>query len=454
MANEPTNTTPPSTDAIAAAKNLLKEAAEEAENFATKVFGAEKTLEFFNNMGQNAATMLLKMTNSLLSIGSSISDLGVSFEELHNSQSNFIDMAGKQSLAAAAIVTSVVGIGNSFDGIGKNTAVVQSLSEQFTQLKSAGKLTTDALMGFGEVLKIPGIKQAGDGLGKLIENALKGADQFANLKNNYIEVMGASGGLGDAFSKSGSDLQGLNTIITRHGDYLEHVASETGNSTKAVTGYWSTLEAAIPGAANTQIRAVDEAGKSTGGLTAAMQLAAGTGQTYASVVEKMAKSVNAYGLDTEQAMAFTAQMKTVNDSLHLKMSMTEGFVNANIEAFKGLTNGGNNSINVLNGMYEAFRKTGLSAEQSVDAISNVTKSMANLNMGQKALMSAQSGGPGGIRGALQIEEQMDKGDVEGVLEKAKIFNEPFWRKVSFKKASDRGRWTSRVSIYGSATTSN
>lgn len=382
----------------------------------SKVSGDMSTIA---NIGTLIGDVFSKLTSSISNLGKTIDGIVSKFGNLSNAQSAITGEMNKQSIAAAGISQMVLGVGRSFEGLETKTKSIQSISEQFMQVQTTGKFAGDTLLKVANAFQMQGVvREAGESVFGFVQRAAQGADQFQKLKNSYLGVQGASGGLAATWNKSGNTLDGLNNVIKQQSLYLNDIGKATGNSTSEIANYWGQLATAIPGAADTQITAVDGSNKSVTGLVAAMRLASGAGQDFASVTNNLTTAWSAYGLEGKDALAFTAQIYEANDKLGLKLGTTQKFINDNVNSFRGITDHGNNAINVLNNMYEAFRKTGLSADESTTIISKMTTGIKELTIGQKALLSAQSGGPGGLRGAIQIEQQIRSGDIEGVLRKA------------------------------------
>ncbi len=370
------------------------------------------------NLGTLIADVFNRVTGNIGAVGGSIDSLMSKFTGVTKATADMTAETNKQSLAAGLLQQQVLGVGNAFDKLAGKAVGIQSISEQFSQVRASADFTTSALMKVGQALGIPNAGALGSNLADAVAKASEGADQFLKLKNAYVETQGASGGLSQALARSGTNFEDLNGMVTQHGVFLNNVAKETGNSTSQVGEYWKTLATAIPGAASAQVNALDGSGRSTTGLTAVMRLAAGSGQEYGSVITNLTNVWSAYNLESQQSLEYTSRIYEANDKLGLKMDTTQGFVAKNIEAFKGLSDKGDNAVDVLNNMYDAFRRTGLSANESVGLIGNMTAGLSKLTLGQKAFLSAQSGGPGGLRGGLQIEKQLRDGDIQGVLDKA------------------------------------
>ena len=332
-------------------------------------------------------------------------------------------MAGASTNAGAGFDLMATGIFGAteafavFSDQGKNIAGFEA---QLHSLGSATSIVTDRLKGLAISAGAPAYIIGGTS--KMLEdfaiNVAKSADAALKLQNGYLGMMGATGGLGAVFNEAGDSLQDLNAVMFKQNELISSIAGSTRTSMGEVSGYYKELGTAIPNSVNQQIEATDRSGKSYSTLQGAMTLATGTGRAVASVVTDMKTAWENYGLSGDKALEFTARASELNNKFGINLEYTEGFIKKNAEAFHLISQGGDNASASLNRLFESFKNTGLSAKDSTEMIGHMTGQMSKLTMGQKAFLSAQSGGPGGLRGALQIENQLRSGDVEGVLKKA------------------------------------
>jgi hypothetical protein len=74
--------------------------------------------------------------------------------------------------------------------------------------------------------------------------------------------------------------------------------------------------------------------------------------------------------------------------------------------------------NIMNNYSKALESTGVPGTQALDITKGMVTQLGNLNVAQKAFLSAQTGGAGGLRGAFQIEEEMSKNPA-AIMEKVR-----------------------------------
>src|SRR5271166_3703252 len=68
----------------------------------------------------------------------------------------------------------------------------------------------------------------------------------------------------------------------------------------------------------------------------------------------------------------------------------------------------------------ALEATGMSSQRAVTAAGSIIGAMGKMSMAQKSFLSSQTGGPGGLLGAVQIEKMLREGKTAEVAEKIQM----------------------------------
>ncbi len=366
---------------------------------------------------QNAKTAFDSLADTIANrVGGAIDIIITKFTGATNAQGKMIDSSTNAGLAIDALSVGLLGASKAFDVFNESSKGMVGFHDQIMTLGGAGKLAASSLQALGSAGGF--VAKAGGSLVGFVENMAKSADAALKLQNGYLAMMGTTGGLNAVFDEAGDGLQDLNSVMFKQNELISSIAGSTATSMGEVSGYFKLLGETIPNSTAKQIEATDSAGKSYNTLQGAMTLATGTARNVSAVVADMKVAWEAYGLSGDKALEFTSRMSELNNKFGINLEYTEGFVKKNAEAFHLIAQGGDNASESLNRLFTSFKSTGLSAKDSTEMIGHMTGQMAKLTMGQKAFLSAQSGGPGGLKGALQIENQLRSGDVEGVLKKA------------------------------------
>lgn len=367
--------------------------------------GAKTAIDALNNV-------VTGLANNLLNLTSKVTDL-------NKGQKDTVDLSKNVTAGFDAMTLEIFGASKAFDVFKEGTQQLQLFSDQISGLGDATSKVTGLLGGLAKAGGFTGStfgRLAGE-FGSFIGQMATGADNAIRLQQGYLSMMGASGGLGGVFQESGDHLSNLNGVMAKQMNLINDVAGATGASTKQVTGFYNTLGTAIPNSVSAQVSATTQAGEKMNQLQAAMSLAAGTGRSVESVISDMGTAWETYGLQGDEALQFTARMSDLSQKFGINLSYTEDLIKGNADSFKILSDNAVNVDKTFNRMFEAFTKTGLSAKQSTDIIKGMNASLTNLSLAEKGFLSARTGGPGGLRGAYQIENLIREGKTDEVMKK-------------------------------------
>lgn len=366
---------------------------------------------------QTAKTATEQLTTAVTNLAGSVSNLVQKFMGSNTTQKEGIDLTKSSADVMDVLSIGVLKASDAFALFSKNSEQAQTFTEQLHGLGTATSLVSDTLMKLATAGGASSsVLQGGAGVVKnFVEEMSKAADNALHLQQGYLAMAGATGTLGRAYEEAGPNLINLNDMMLKQRTLLDEVASATGASTKQTAAFYAELGTAIPDSVNKQVNATGQAGQSMNGLQAVMTVAAGTGRDVASVIKDLSTAYEDYNLTGERALEFTTRMSDLSNRFGINLSYTEGFLKQNADAFKLLGASGSDVDQTFNRMFTSFTSTGLSAKQSTDIIGGLTSQMAHLTVAQKAFLSAQSGGPGGLRGAYQIDNMLKDGKTDEVL---------------------------------------
>lgn len=276
----------------------------------------------------------------------------------------------------------------------------------------------------------------------LASSIITHADNLTRAQSAYVQMAASTGQLSDLWNAAGKDLQNLNTIMETQTQMIGDTIEATGLSAKQVEAYYAEL-GQVPGALNSIVSTTDKTGESTSMLTAAIQVATGTGRKYSDVIDDLKLAFKDYGLVGEDALKFSVRMSEVSTKLKAPLEDVKRALQGSAEAFKmfassqqaaSTTSEGLSKI--LNTYGKALESTGLSASQSIRVVGELTNQMANLSIAQKSYISQQTGGAGGLQGGFQIEKRLMSGDTEGVFNDViKTIQQQFGKIVNIDEAS-------------------
>ena len=315
------------------------------------------------------------------------------------------------------ITTEVLGATKAFDGFTDNIAAVNLFTTQITDLGDATAFTTNIMAKFaGSLGMSDAFSKSGGAIKDFIGKIAASADGAVKLQQEYIGMMGATGGLSQVFTDAGDNLGNLNDMMQVQRTLIDDIADSTATSATKVSSFYAALGKAIPQSTDLQVNAGNEAGLTMNNLEAAMKLATGTGRTQGEMVKDLSTAWETYGLEGDKALEFTQRMSDLSSKFNINLDYTRGFLTENANAFKMLTNNGTDAADTFNRLFPALRETGLSAKEASGLIGDVTTSVSKLTMAQKIHLSQQMGGPGGLRGGFQVEQMIRKGDIDKLLQ--------------------------------------
>lgn len=401
----------------------------------TLVDSIEKTTNFGKATGMIVDTVTsakqgLDNLNVSLTVGQSLTvDQTTAFSLLNAALLKTTDSYTKFTLAgkldSGGITGTIDDIKNSFEqsegGLGKFVSLIQN---------SFGKQIPDSIKG------------SFDSVAGFAMNLAAGADNATKLQTEFLRLSGATGNLGNVFSLAGNDLGNINTLLNQQQDIMTNAMQATGANADVVQEYYQAL-GQVPGALDAMVKGAGDGSQGTMMLAAAMKTAEGTGQSFDDVVKSLTFAFQEYGLTGEGALQFSAQLGSVSQDLGIQLSEVTKTLEGSATKFTLFADTGASASNMLSGAAnildtygKALESTGLSGTQAAGVIGNITDQMSNLTIAQKAFLSAQTGGPGGLMGSFQIDKMLRSGDLQGVFDKVRQqMQQQFGKIVTVDEAS-------------------
>lgn len=404
--------------------------------------GAADKFDHLNDVAQrtqsnlNGLNRFADMTQSIFSrIDSEIKKVGVS---LNVSGS----LTSRQTEQFSLLSTAVLGSRVAFEGLGGiNSSGLNTFTGQvndlFSILSSKGtapELVASAAIKMKNSLLSMGAptndvnKAFGSGVEVLTAYArhfLNSADNALRLQNAVIGLAGRTGELNEVFRLSGPNLNNINALLEKHSKIMSDAAMATGAPIKQVEAYYGQL-GTIPGALSSIVGSSGNADKSLSMLTATMKVAAGTGRSVEEVTQDMRTAFRDYGITGESAIKFSTRISEVTNNLGIELDVVKAALTDTANTFKMFAGTQEQAARMsegfaktLNSYSQALMSTGMNGNQAVDVIQNMTKQIGNLSIAQKSFLSSQTGGPGGLMGAFQIDKMMREGKVDEVFEKVR-----------------------------------
>lgn len=349
------------------------------------------------------------------------------------------DVFGSIQSALRGVNTTLKDTPGSFDRIAQSLGKVLALTTQFdafkglsvaggTVVNTMGDSFDQLITRFGGWEKLSA-KLAGSGLSNIVSMGEKGAKIFLDSASNaqhletaYINLQAATGNLSNVYNQNHELTARLSDQVARYGVQLANTSAITGQNIKTVSDFAAKL-GTVGFALTDVIRTGTGAGDTTDLLTASMTLARGAGRDTADVLAAMTLAYEDLGVaqgpvtdGAQKGANVFALMSEASKTLGLRFVDTEGFLTTVAKEFKLVGDNTEGATRILEKFTGSLQSTGLTAKQSIEVITNMVTSMNKLEIGTKALISARSGGPGGLQGAFQVENLLREGKTDQVAD--------------------------------------
>lgn len=368
----------------------------------------------------------------------------VSFNSISNVLGDVSNRIKTTGVNAKDLRTATDNNTTSFDTLAKSLGTLLALTTRFDafkglQVQGGTVVETMGSQFDGLITRFGGWTQAsqklaGAGLSSIVNMGEQGARAFLEsassaqqLETSYINLQASTGQLSNVFTTQNELTGTLSGQVARYGAQLADTAAITHENIKVVTDFSAKL-GTIPNILNTLIDTGRGTENQLDGLATSMTLAKGAGRDLNDVYAVMKTAYedlgNAQGAVTDNAKKgaeMFSLMSEASSKLGLRFEDTQGYLAHVADQFKLIGDNTQGATNILTRFTGALQNTGLTAKSSIAVVQGMVDSIKNLEMGTKALISARSGGPGGLQGAFKVENLLREGktdQVAAMLEKS------------------------------------
>jgi hypothetical protein len=395
---------------------------------ATSAEAAAKALDNLTQSSDKAQ----KAIGGLNGFAAGANEIFDAFEKHINNFNITLETSGAYANKAAAqfgiLSVAILGSQKAFQGMDFSSMGLNTFTEQITNMKAT--LASSPLSKMLETFKSMGVEipaaQAKTKAAALTfaQSFLQSADNALTLQTGLLKLSAQTGNLGHIYTKAGPQLKSMNAILAEQNIMMVDAARATGNSNrKQIENFYMAL-ASVPQALESVVKVGDDADTSMSMLTATMKLATATQREYPEVIKDLHKAFTDYGLVGKDALSFTARFTELSSKLGIEFDVMKNGLLGATSAFQTLTDAGDASFkmtesmsNIMNKYVEGLKASHMTGQHAVEVVKNMTGAMSNLKVEQRAFLSAQTGGPGGLMGAAQIEKMMREGKIDEVMEK-------------------------------------
>lgn len=414
------------------------------DSYTTATEAANKLGSVFNSLSDftsKAANVLRDLSKNIAGVSGNLSQMAKLSEE--------------SSMRIGMLTTAAIGARDAFTSMGNiDTSGLNLFVKQIKDVEqillSGDNLSSQAATQFRNAvanlaqasgLQMP-LNMGITGLANFAINMLRSADNALKLQTAIIQLSAQTGELDEVYGSAGEKLDNLNSVLAIQNKIMNDTAKATQLPDEAVQQYYLQL-GTIPKALSSVITTSHATGATTSMLTATIQMATGSGRKFTDVVDDLHFAFKQYNAVGEDSLKFTARIAEISRNYGIELEDVRKSLRQTAEAFRDYGAAGENAgkmlesaAKVTNQYINALQSSGLSGERAAEITAQITAQVSRLNLAQKAFISAQTGGPGGLIGAFQIEKMMKEGDIEGVMNKMRAtFMRQFGRIISLEEAS-------------------
>jgi hypothetical protein len=382
----------------------MPEAAQAIANFAERFASAADVLEVFNTAQKTVYdTMLAGAKEGFAKTNDAINNLGATFEHLSNKINE-----NKEKLLNVA--TGIGAVAATASGFGQK---LFPMSEAFDRLGQSASDSTASMEK--NVSRFAGFFP--EEMAKALKNIGHSVDHMKNLENSMLKLEAQAGTLGNSMTKFGSDLKGLDQYVDNFGKRMQMTANATGVSTEQATKFAQELMK-LPMTMKQMEDYSDGAGKKINFMEAAIKVTRGSIRDLGMTTEIFNQQISKFNKNGDEILKVIAGMHTVSQAATMPVGILKDYVNETAGSFKFFGDQSEAALKIMKQFGPALRESKLGPEAIKELVTNITQGVGQLNIAQKAFISAQTGGPGGLMGGYQIEKLLKEGKLEEVAQKA------------------------------------
>lgn len=394
------------------------------------------TLSDSADMAGKAQDAFKSFGDTANAVASRLGGLGAQLTALNINLKTNQNLTQGQTAAFGLLATAALGARDSFESLtGVDTKNIGTFTTQLNDLKAVvggnanafsvgaagAKSLADILAKAGRpVAEIEKAMMSGANtfLG-YAQNVLLSADNALRLQNSIIQLSANTGNLTAIYDAAGDSLQNINSITQQYQKSVTDSITATGLSATQIEEYYGVL-GNLPGALTSTVKGGVGMNENVSMLTATIQYATGSGRKFVDVVDDMKTAFRDYNITGEKALQFTARMGEISNKFHIELDDVRGALKSTGDMFKMFGADAEGAAKMMNQYLGALQSTGISGRAAIEVVQGMTEGIKRMDIAQEAFLSAQTGGPGGLMGAFQMEKLLQGPDgIAKVMDKVK-----------------------------------
>lgn len=363
--------------------------------------------------------------------------LGDYYDEITKVSANLTtnqNITTNQTTVLAALTTSALGARDSMTKLaGVDFSSVNTFTKQWQGLvnvieKSPIAKTAEGLLGaMGSALKGLGLpvndvtqkmKEGAPALYAYANAFFKAADNATKTQESIGQLASRVGNLNAVYGAAGPNLSNLNQLTENYNRIIDDSNKATHLGRDVMEQYYDMISQ-VPMALQSTASSATEAGKRVSMLVAATQLATGTQRQMGEVTKDLREAFRDYNITGDDALQFVGRMSELNNKFGVELEDVRTSLKSTAGMFQLFGNEAEGAAKMMNQYLGSLESTGISGAAALPIINNMTKGIQGMSLAQKAFLSAQTGGPGGLMGGFQIEKMLREGHLDQVMDKVK-----------------------------------
>lgn len=393
-------------------KEKYKEAQESVEAYGSAGSKAVSTLaDASKRSASGVSESMDHVRKSVSTTGSDLVRSGAAATEASKQMGRVAGEIGKFAISTSAA------FGNYSKSM--NDDIKTSTSESMASIQNIMKTAGKNLPNLGLLEKIGGGTKEGmaKALGS-IKDIAESTEGVENYRSSLMSLAAQRGDLNSFFNEVGGNFENLDNFLKADIATNTKLAESLGITLNEVEKLNLSFSK-IPGTLGATISVGSDAVKQMSLLEAAVSLAKGTGRDFASVQTDITQAMTDFGFSAQKAIEYTSRVSEVSKKGNIPLETTKSILNDISSSYRLYGNNVDAASRLTLKFYDNLRQSGVSIKDSQEMIKGFSQSVMNLSLSQKAFLSNQTGGPGGLLGGLQIEKMLSDGKMDEVFDKVK-----------------------------------
>lgn len=260
------------------------------------------------------------------------------------------------------------------------------------------------------------------GLADFAKNFITGADNVLRFQNGIMDAMAAGGsfhdfldGTQEGFSGIGRGLEGLNKETSKMQNIMGKAMIATGIESTDVMGNFMKVLMSSPDALGAMTKGLDIAGTHTDSLTGIIRLAHGANLDVMQAFQDVSKVEAQFGINTQNATELVMRQVDVMKGLKARQEDVHEAIFKTLNTYKMFTREGVDSNKMTQGLTDsvknwagALKSAGVPIQTALELGAKYTSQLKDMDEAQESFVNQQTGGSGGLLGALEFETLLTK----------------------------------------------